>query len=147
MRLDEAKEILKKNGYLLEDKYMDDLDAELDDITKPITVDYIDQNNYEDYIGQFVNVTGNVYLSSLDLTELPIKFGKVGGHFDCSYNKLTSLEGSPREVGGLFYCYGNDLTTLEGAPEKVGKIFDCTRNKLTTLKGAPEEVWRWFLLL
>lgn len=147
MRLNEAKQILNMNGYLLEDKYMDDLDAELDEITKPITVDEINPDNYENYIGQFVNVTGNVYLSSLGLTELPIKFGKVGGHFDCSYNELTSLEGSPREVGGLFYCYGNDLTTLEGAPEKVGKIFDCTRNKLTTLKGGPEEVWRWFLLL
>lgn len=147
MRLEEAKQILKKNGYLLEDKYMDDLDAELDEITKPITVDEINPDNYEDYIGKFVNVTGNVYLSSLGLPELPIKFGKVGGHFVCSYNELTSLEGSPREVGGLFYCYGNELTTLEGAPKIVGKNFDCNRNKLTTLKGGPEEVWRWFLLL
>lgn len=37
MELNEAKEVLKKNGYLLEDKYMDDLDKELDDIQKEKT--------------------------------------------------------------------------------------------------------------
>ena len=91
MDLTEAKQILNNNGYLLEDHY-----------DEPITVDYIDQNNYEDYIGKFVNVTGDVDLSLLKLTELPIKFGKVGGIFDCHDNKLTTLEGSPKVVGGDF---------------------------------------------
>lgn len=30
MQIDEAKEILNEAGYLLEDKYMDDMDRELD---------------------------------------------------------------------------------------------------------------------
>ena len=36
MDLTEAKQILNNNGYLLEDHY-----------DEPITVDYIDQNNYD----------------------------------------------------------------------------------------------------
>jgi len=127
MNLNEAKQILNENGYLLEDKYMDD-------ITKPITVDYIDQNNYEDYIGQFVNVTGSVHLNSIDLTKLPIKFGTVGGDFWCFENKLTSLKGAPNEVGRDFYCSYNNLTSLEDAPEIVGRVFDCSHNKIKFTK-------------
>ena len=119
MDLKEAQEILNKNGYLLED-YDDE----------PITVDSIDQYNFEDYIGKFVNVTGDVDLSLLKLTELPIKFGTVGGIFDCHDNKLTTLEGSPKVVGGDFNCYDNKLTTLKGAPSKVGGEFKCHYNEL-----------------
>ena len=38
MRLDEAIKILKNNNYILEDKYMDDMDSELDDIIKNSSV-------------------------------------------------------------------------------------------------------------
>ena len=153
MNLTEAKIILKKNGYLLEDKYMDDMDKELDDIvyntpkrnTKPITVDYIDSDNYEDYIGKYVNVTEDVDLSSLHLKKLPIRFGTVGGYFNCNINNLTSLEGAPKKVGGSFYCMNNKLTSLEGAPKKVGGLFNCASNELTSLKGAPNEVGGGFI--
>ena len=40
-----------------------------------------------------VNVTGDVNLSSLKLARLPVKFGEVGGSFDCYRNQLTSLVG------------------------------------------------------
>lgn len=81
-----------------------------------------------------------VDLSEMDLSELPLKFGKVEGNFDCSYNKLTSLEGAPKEVGGDFDCGYNKLTSLKGGPKKVGKNFNCDDNKLTSLDGAPKEV-------
>ena len=148
MNLNEAKELLKKNGYLLEDKYMDDMDKELDDIvyntpkrnTKPITVDYIDSDNYEYYIGKYVNVTEDVDLSSLHLKKLPIRFGTVGGYFNCNINNLTSLKGAPKKVGGSFYCMNNKLTSLEGAPKKVVGVFNCNINNLTSLEGAPKEI-------
>ena len=70
--------------------------------------------------------------------KLKIRFGKVGGDFDCSRNKLTTLDGSPNEVGGCFYCSNNNLTTLEGAPKKVKGDFVCSYNNMTSLEGAPQ---------
>lgn len=69
-----------------------------------------------------------------------IKFGVVTGYFDCSFNKLRSLEGSPRKVEGYFNCSFNNLTSLNYAPEYVGSTYHCERNQLTTLKGAPKYV-------
>lgn len=83
---------------------------------------------------------GDVNLSEMGYTELPLKFGKVGGNFDCSYNKLTSLEGCPSEVGNNFWCSSNKLITLEGGPKSIGGNFWCTRNKLTSLKGCPKSI-------
>ena len=50
-----------------------------------------------------IDVDGNVNLSYMGLTKIPIKFNKVSGYFDCSYNFITSLEGCPREVVGNFF--------------------------------------------
>lgn len=83
---------------------------------------------------------GDVDLSGLGLTKLPVRFKKVTGFFYCFNNKLTNLEGAPQVVGGYFDCSFNKLTTLEGAPQKVGKDFNCSRNNLTTLEGAPQKV-------
>jgi len=58
-----------------------------------------------------VDVRGDVDLSVKNLKELPLKFGRVDGYFDCSLNQLTSLEGGPNSVGGGFYCYDNQLTS------------------------------------
>ena len=87
-----------------------------------------------------VDVDGDVSLSSMELTKLPLKFGRVSGNFKCRHNKLTTLEGAPESVGGTFDCSDNQLTTLEGAPREVGRDFYCDNNKLTTLEGAPREV-------
>jgi hypothetical protein len=108
-----------------------------------------------------IDVNGNVILSKMDLTKLPLRFNHVSGHFWCHDNKLMSLEGSPKSVGGIFtcqynkltslrgapqsvvgdfYCYYNKLTSLEGAPQSVGGFFSCVDNKLTTLEGAPQSV-------
>jgi hypothetical protein len=83
----------------------------------------------------YIDVEGNVYISGKGLTELPLKFGKVGGNFYCDENRLTSLEGAPREVVGNFFCNNNKLTSLEGLPRSVGGYFYCYRNQLTSLEG------------
>jgi hypothetical protein len=87
-----------------------------------------------------VDVSGDVYLYKKGLKNLPLKFGKISGYFDCGRNQLTTLEGAPKEVGGDFYCRNNQLTSLEGAPKEVGGDFDCEYNQLRTLEGAPKEV-------
>ena len=84
-----------------------------------------------------VDVDGDVNLYTECLTELPLKFGKVTGYFECSNNLLTSLEGAPKTVGGRFDCSSNKLTSLEGCSEKVGGDFCCKNNQLTSLKGGP----------
>ena len=96
--------------------------------------------NYSINIDESIDVDGDVNLYQEKLTKLPLKFNKVGGHFYCSYNQLTTLEGSPREVGGYFYCNNNKLTTLEGSPREVGDHFNCSNNQLTTLEGSLMEV-------
>ena len=83
-----------------------------------IEVDHIDNDNYEEYIGKTVKVTGDVFLKGLGFTKLPINFTE-GGSFSCSNNKLTSLKGAPKEVGANFNCSWNQLTDL-GAPKEVG---------------------------
>ena len=84
-----------------------------------------------------IDVNGDVYLSYIKLTKLPIKFRNVSGSFYCDYNKLTSLEGSPETVLGDFSCSNNNLTSLEGSPKTVGGDFYCNSNNLTSLKGSP----------
>jgi len=91
-----------------------------------------------------VDVDGDVDLSHEDLTELPLKFGKVSGSFWCHHNQLTTLEGSPDSVRD-FLCNNNQLTTLEGCPNSVGGDFSCHNNQLTTLEGCPSSVGNlWF---
>ena len=83
----------------------------------------------------------------LDLTSLPVWFQsieEVTRSFYCSYNQLTSLEGSPQTVGGWFWCQNNQLTSLEGSPQTVGESFRCENNGLTSLKGSPQTVGESF---
>jgi len=69
-----------------------------------------------------------------------VRFGKVSGTFDCSHNRLVSLEGAPQEVSGTFSCFDNRLTSLVGGPKRVRGAYGCSRNNLTSLEGAPKEV-------
>jgi hypothetical protein len=55
----------------------------------------------------FVDVDGCIYMSNMGLNEIPLKFGELTGDFDCSDNKLISLEGAPKLVNGYFYCSYN----------------------------------------
>ena len=56
-----------------------------------IVVDHIDRDNYENYIGKTVKVTGDVDLRDLSLTKLPINFTEVGKSFYCSNNLITFI--------------------------------------------------------
>ncbi len=88
-----------------------------------------------------IDINGDFNCSSSGIKNFSgIRFGKVTGYFNCSYNNLTSLDGAPLEVGGNFYCYNNQLKNLEGAPKEAGKDFHCSYNKLTSLAGAPQSV-------
>tara|TARA_B100001059_G_C17671707_1_gene494883 strand:+ start:67 stop:465 length:399 start_codon:yes stop_codon:yes gene_type:complete len=106
----------------------------------------------EDYfriIGKYELVDGvyNVYgdvLLIIDCEKLPVKFGIVTGHFDCSFNNLNSLEGCPISVGGDFYCYKNNLNSLEGSPRFVVGNFFCYKNNLNSLEGSPISVYGYF---
>jgi hypothetical protein len=91
-----------------------------------------------------VDVLGSVTLRSIEVTQLPVRFGHVGGSFDCRNNQLKTLEGAPGYVSGDFLCYNNQLKTLEGAPGHVGGSFTCHYNQLTSLGGAPGHVGRSF---
>ena len=87
---------------------------------------------------------GDVDLSGMNLTKIPVQFNKVGGWFVCNANNLTSLKGSPKEVKEYYWCAYNKLSSLEGAPKKVGGGFNCSENKLSSLKGAPKKVGGYF---
>jgi len=64
----------------------------------------------------------------------------IDGDFDCSRNKLTSLEFGPETVSGRFICYNNELTSLEFCPEYVGGDVFLTSNNLTSLEYHPKFV-------
>jgi len=110
-----------------------------------IEVDHIDKDNYEEYIGKTIKVTGDVNLRNLGLTKIPINFTEVDGNFYCHENKLSSLEGAPEKVGRDFDCYENKLTSLVGAPKEVGKNFVCWDNPLKSFEDKPEYIGGKFL--
>jgi hypothetical protein len=87
--------------------------------------------NYTINDGGSIDVDGNVDLYNCNITELPLRFNKVTGWFDCGYNNLTTLEGCPRWIGSWFSCDHNKLTSLEFSPDYVGDKFNCLYNKLT----------------
>ena len=91
-----------------------------------------------------VNVTGAVYLSNKDLTNIPVKFNEVNGDFYCNHNQLTSLEFCPQKVDGNFSCSHNQLTSLEFCPQAVTGIFYCSDNQLTSLEFCPQTVGEKF---
>ena len=77
-----------------------------------------------------IDVNGDVDLINKGLTELPLRFNKVSGYFDCDGNQLTSLKGSPKWVGDWFSCILNKLTSLDFGPDYVGDDFFCGENDL-----------------
>ena len=101
----------------------------------------------------------NVNLRNMGLTKLP-DFSRfiVYGGFDCSYNKLSNLEGSPAGIDGAHAYYNaneeyitlgpqggfdasnNNLQSLKGAPSFVRGYCDVRYNELTNLKYAPEQI-------
>jgi hypothetical protein len=57
-----------------------------------------------------VDVDGGVFMQSMNLTEIPVKFGVVKGQFFCIDNNLTTLKNAPTlVVNNMFSCHGNNL--------------------------------------
>ena len=87
-----------------------------------------------------IEVIGDVDMRFMKLTEIPVKFGKIGAHFYCSNNQLTTLKNCPDVVYYGFDCSYNKLTSLEFAPTSVWGDFYCSNNQLTNyFKNIKEE--------
>lgn len=65
------------------------------------------------------------------LLEIPIKFQKVYGDYDCSNNSLISLEDlSFLEIYGKLDCSRNFLISLQYAPKFIEEYLRCKKNIL-----------------
>jgi hypothetical protein len=82
-----------------------------------------------------IDVDGDVLLYNRRVSKIPIKFNKVSGYFYCSWEDLTTLEGSPKHVGGWFDCSDNKLKTLKHSPSIISGLFYCIDNPLESLEG------------
>ena len=119
-------------------KYGEFIKESLEDVTSICKKYYI--KNWTLNPDGSIDVDGNVYLYNIGLTELPLKFGKVSGNFNCSNNQLTTLEGCPNSVGGDFSCRNNQLTTFKGCPESISGYLDCFNNKIVNFYGFPDRL-------
>jgi hypothetical protein len=82
-----------------------------------------------------VDVDGDANVWCKHLTDLPFKFGKVAGYFDCSFLNLSSLKNCPYYVGDGFCCAANSrLRSLEYCPRYIGGNFNCTHNYYVSIK-------------
>jgi hypothetical protein len=96
-----------------------------------------------------------------NLKHIPIKFGKVDGHFrcggtylrggilcslmnspvevtegfECDHSLIKSLKHGPKLVGGHVDVSYTDITTLEHAPQYIGGDCDCTGTKIASLRN------------
>lgn len=69
-----------------------------------------------DGVDVVVDVDGDVDMSGRGLRAIAVKFGTVRGNFDCSNNRLTSLENLPQVVHGSLYCCNNAITQIRDIP-------------------------------
>ncbi len=112
--------------------------------TKDQVKDWLDEMGVEKYTinsDLTVDVNGDVDLYDKNLTNIPVQFNNVKGNFNCSSNKIVSLQGSPLKISGYFSCTHNYLSSLEGSPKEISGDFSCTHNYLLSLKGAPKSVF------
>jgi hypothetical protein len=95
------------------------------------TFKYVDKGSYIEF--EYLDVS-DMGLNSLKELPWSNKNYVVNGDFNCSYNKLTNLQGGPQKVGNNFFCNYNNLTSLQGAPKEVGGNFGgnffCDYNKV-----------------
>ncbi|MDO5943331.1 leucine-rich repeat domain-containing protein [Burkholderia cepacia] len=91
-----------------------------------------------------VDVSTDVSIKGFGLAEIPIKFGRVFGSFDCSENGLKSLKNCPEKIDGAFDCSNNQIKSLEFGPKEVGsrhaRSYDCSHNQLTSLRGISNNI-------
>ncbi len=85
---------------------------------------------------KFGTVIGGCNFADMNLRTLRGSPQVVSDDFDCSSNRLVSLEYAPRQVMGAFRCSNNQLTSLTGCPS-INDELDCSSNQLTDLSTAP----------
>lgn len=73
------------------------------------------------YENGVVNVRGSVGLQVQNLTTIPVQFGEITGNFDCSNNRLTSLESLPKIVRTI-YCHNNPFELNDKLFEDLARI-------------------------
>jgi len=96
-----------------------------------------------------VDVDGSVFMYGLGVTEIPVKFGRVEGYFDCSNNNLTTLKNCPDYIGGSLNFTNNNLSSLDFFPDfLINNIKDYIHlrgNKLTDyFKSIKEEEFKFW---
>ena len=98
-------------------------------------------NEFLDKLSEIKQINGFLYLSHLNLNELPnLSNITINGNFTCSDNKLTTLKNCPNKVNGGFFCHNNCLNSLKFFPQELNGGFYCHYNNLTTLIGCPNEI-------
>lgn len=113
-------------------------EQEIHDICKKFGI-----SNFSIYPDGSIDVNDDVNISARGLTEIPLKFNRINGIFNCSKNKLTSLENCPNAVNGFFDCSNNKLTTLDGIPEYISGSLICYRNPLKSLEGYNDDDYNY----
>lgn len=126
-KIDVAAKIAKATKFATETLHFDPEDFE---ITEDGKIDVIDNGS-----GQ-----NDVYINGKGYTKIPVGFVNCPNTFDCSNNKLTTLENAPTGYVGWFQCSDNKLKNLIGCPEEVDGM-ECSNNELESLEGAPKKIW------
>ena len=141
--LDEVNGIRTEGLYKLKDGiYIDSNSAEIRYIDTPKDeldiIKILSELGIENYIinsDHSIDVNGDVNISDIGITKIPVNFNKIDGSFNVSVNRLTNLENAPNEVTGDFNCSNNYLTSLDGGPSIVGGLYDCSKNRLKNIKN------------
>ena len=85
-----------------------------------------------------VDVEGSVGMSNMNLTEIPVKFGAIKGHFNCVNNNLTTLKNCPTSVGYSFRFHKNNLTDyFKNIKEEDFKCWSMGLNWLEIIEEYP----------
>lgn len=130
-RVSRIQSILKKP--VIQKSVIEKSRKQIEDICKQYHIE-----NYTFNVDNSIDVDDDVILMEFDLEKIPIKFNNVTGSFNCSYNRLTSLQNAPKYVGEVFMCAVNNLTSFEGFPISVGECVVAYDNNFTSIDYLPD---------
>lgn len=80
-----------------------------------------------------VDVYQDINLGRTNLYIIPVKFGRVMGHFGIAGNKLQTLKNCPNYVEKNFDCSSNQLISFDGVPSVIGGSASFSSNKLNNI--------------